>query len=469
MMWRLNPSTLNPPALSADDDAAAQEKLPWVLLELQAYVAKRDNSTTAFSKTWDGKQIQVTFCPRRPPRVSYVCVHSPDAAEIHIEPTILAVEDELVLLSIRVGPQEDAPENVDYYVYQADDGSGGPSLTHLPRPPSPYFFDASDMGILRYRTDDQSGVFLRPHRPDDDTGYVVAGLHRAPSGQPPGQFDLCLYDSKCGDWKTHTVSLNHHQQQQHGGNEFYHRNCKVMAIGGDAGTMAFVDLWRGILFCDVRPAEGKPIPLLRYVALPEPLQSNKTLQGDARLYRNIAVVGDRLKYVELQLHWKASVVYRDTYFRDGWMAATWSRPATNSSSDDDRWREDSRIMDSKDLKVDNNPHFELLPMVQNDEGMTLPPFKRLDVCQPVLGLEEDAADIIYFTTKIDRVDANAWVVAVDMKNKELLGVAAFNATRYMGINFAYVHGRISKHLKSAPGAQGSLKRPGIVLPRPSSK
>jgi hypothetical protein len=133
------------------------------------------------------------------------------------------------------------------------------------------------------------------------------------------------------------VSLSKQRRQRHGGKRFYHRNCKVMAIGGDAATMAFVDLWRGILLCDVLtvereavrrrrrvPLAGEPMPLLRYVTVPEPMLSNETLEGDARLYRDVAVVGGRLKYVELQLHWKACS--GDCYFSDGWMASTWSRP-----------------------------------------------------------------------------------------------------------------------------------------------
>ncbi|CAN6205177.1 unnamed protein product [Urochloa humidicola] len=218
--------------------------------------------------------------------------------------------------------------------------------------------------------------------------------------------------------------------------------------------MAFVDLWRGILFCDVLGVEveaeaarrvlGEPMPLLRYVTVPEPMQKNKMLEGDARLYRDIAVVGNRLKYVELQLrYFKADeVVGGNCYFSDGWMASTWSRPATmSSSSDGDRWREDTRIMDSRDVKVRS----ELCPKVWRDEGMAQSPFRDLDACQPVLGLQEDG-DIMYFTTKIDRWDADAWVVAVDMGKKELLVVNAFDAQRYVGINFAYVHARISKHL-----------------------
>ncbi|CAN6225380.1 unnamed protein product [Urochloa humidicola] len=130
-------------------------------------------------------------------------------------------------------------------------------------------------------------------------------------------------------------------------------------------------------------------------------------------------------------------------------------------------------MDSRDAKVTNNPHFELLPKVQNDEGMTFPPFKRLDVCQPMLGLDDDDddADIIYFTTKRECMDADAWVVAVDLRNKELLGVAAFDAERYVGINFAYVHAQISKYLKSnsTSGTHGNLKRQGRESPQSSGK
>uniref|UniRef100_K4A146 DUF1618 domain-containing protein n=1 Tax=Setaria italica TaxID=4555 RepID=K4A146_SETIT len=398
---RLYPSTLHPPDLSADDDAGAEENLPWFLLELKAYVAKRDNATTAFSRTWDGKRIQVTLCPRRPPRVSY----------IHVEPRILAAEDDLAVLAITVGPQKDVDKNLDCYVYQVDDdGSGRPSLTHIPRPPRPYFFGANDTGVLRYRTDDEHTAGRRE--------YIVAALYRAPWGLPAGQFDLCLSDSKRGYWKVHNVN-------------FYHKNCKVVAIGGDAGTMAFVDLWWGIIFCDVLRVEG---PLLRYVAVPEPMQNNKTLDDDARLYRDIAVVGDRLKYVELQLHWKACAHFSKSYFSDGWMASV-GRPL------------DTEIMDSTDVKV----HGKLVPKVWRDQGMALSPFRDLDACQPVLGLQEDA-DIVYFTTKLNRWDADAWVVAVDMRKRELLGVDAFAAQRYVGINF-YVHARISKHLMNPETAR----------------
>jgi hypothetical protein len=70
-----------------------------------------------------------------------------------------------------------------------------------------------------------------------------------------------------------------------------------MAVGG--GTVAFVGLWRGIVFCDVLAAlDEDTIPKLHYVKLLRPLW-NQTLKGEPRLYRDIAVIGNRIKYVEL--------------------------------------------------------------------------------------------------------------------------------------------------------------------------
>jgi hypothetical protein len=63
--------------------------------------------------------------------------------------------------------------------------------------------------------------------------------------------------------------------------------------------MAFVDLWRGILFCDIlrvedeaaRRTKGDPIPLLRYVAVPKPLDDDDDEDELDEGERNITVVG----------------------------------------------------------------------------------------------------------------------------------------------------------------------------------
>ncbi|CAN6201967.1 unnamed protein product [Urochloa humidicola] len=431
--------SLNPPALSAADDAAAQQKLPYVLLELKAYVAKRENATTAFALTCNGNPIQVTFCARRPPSVSFVCVHCPDPDEINTEPAVVATQEGFVLLRVAIGRKDGYLENFDYYIYHAE----GPSLVLLPRPP--YHLGGDDAGILCYGKE----------------GYIVAAL-RHEFWWPNGHFDLCLYDSnKPGHWDVHRVSLSRRRGRKK--KHFFHKNCQVVAIGGDAGTMAFADHWQGILFCDVlrvgdeaarrQPEKGEPMPLLRYVPVPEPSDDDlDMIDRDARLYRNVAVVGGRLKYVQLHPRKEpldGRCLYNDGsstdgYIIEGWMASTWSRPAaatstsssssSSSSGEDDSWSKDTGIRDfDTGLKVPSKLGFELLPRRP---------------WHPVLGLQDDDDDIVYFRASVHRMDNEPWVAvaAVDMGKNEMLGATAFSAApRY--IDFAYVHSTISKYLR----------------------
>ncbi|TVU19558.1 hypothetical protein EJB05_35711, partial [Eragrostis curvula] len=463
--FSLQDATLHPPAHSADDDDG---EIPWVLVDEHAYVADCRNATTAFATTWDNKDIQVTFCIARPPRVSYICVFCPgrEHNEFPLEPKIIAMTEDLVLLRIIVSSKWHVFEDMDYYIYQAADraAGGGPSLKRLPRPPQPYKFDSPNAGILRcgtsykQRHEEQNSRFVlrRPDRDitDDDDFYVVAGLCTAHYPEP-GEFVLCHYNSKVPTrWNTDTVcvSLNKQQRIQHGC-YLCHGNYKVIAIGGDAGTMGFVDLWRGIIFCDVlRVVQGlKPIPPLGYVALPPPLVPDLVPRGDARLSRDIAVVeGDEgriIKYVQLVIESKPSEGLEGSSVIEGWMSETWKIPVSASSTySENSWVRDCRCESSHILVDDSNPHFELLPKVLDHEGKPLPPFKKLDIRQPTLSLHGDDG-IVYFMVKKNPEDPKAWVVAVDMRKNALQEVAKFAADRTVVVTFAYVHSRISKYLR----------------------
>lgn len=227
-----------------------------------------------------------------------------------------------------------------------------------------------------------------------------------------------------------------------------------MAIGGQDATIAFVDLWRGILLCDVRElqrqaachAPGETISILSYVPVPSSIDKDREPRGDARLWRNIAVIQGRFKYVELKVHRKPSLIYDGRYTTTGdWAAAIFSRPA--ESSDDDSWRQDCYI----DTTKSNDPRLNLLP---NKKGRAAQPLKMFHIRQPVLGLQQ-GADILFFTAKPARLSENAWVVATDMRKKALHGVAAFSAARTVGIDFAYIESTASRYLKRDPSA-GSL-------------
>jgi hypothetical protein len=378
-----------------------------------------------------------------------------------VEPHILAMEEDLILLRIIVSSKTDIFKDADYYIYQATDEAvgGGPSLKRLPRLPrlpklrSPYEFDSDQVGILRCGARHQRRYnALCPHSDTAGDFYIVAALCRAPNSVAAGEFVICLYNSNSPTiWITHKISVDENQHRLQYGCHFEHYNSKVIPIGGDSGTMGFVDLWRGILFCDVLKLQrGKTTPPFRYVTLPPPLLPGRANRGDARLARDITVVqqGRTIKYVELQVHWKPYPTFRGQYFRDGWMSRIWTRPV-DADCAEDCWKPGCK-QESSDIPVDSNPHFKLLPKILDHTGMTVKPFKGLFVCQPTLSLSDDD-DLVYFMTKGKSMDGKAWVIAVDMKNNTLQGVDEFVAERTIGVDFGYMHSRISKYLTAAPG------------------
>ena len=138
--------------------------------------------------------------------------------------------------------------------------------------------------------------------------------------------------------------------------------------------LGFVDLWRGILLCDVFNVQAKPV--LRYVPVPQPLQTGEPLMYDARLCRDIAVIKGNFKYVQQKLHWESCPASIDRGIKNGWMSAIWTRPVDACSLLDDTWRTDCD-MEPFRMDVKSNPDFQLLQKFQDDEGK---PFKRLVVC-----------------------------------------------------------------------------------------
>ncbi|CAL4893218.1 unnamed protein product [Urochloa decumbens] len=451
---RLKKASLHPPpALDTGGDI-----IPWALLEYKAYVADRRNDTTAVAESRCGREIQVSFFAARPPRVSYLCVFCrPAATEEHqdeeevemipMEPQVVATDENLILLRIVVSPEKDIIGGNDLYVYRPA-GDDGPSLTRLPRPPRGTIFNSNQVGILSCCPDDRStGLsLLRPHRAPQDEFHMVAALCNDNDWLAigRGRFILHVYNSKLKTWTATKVSVEdqHFQKYQDQG-YFVHQNTRVLAVGGEDATIAFVDLWQGILFCDLAHVKDKP--WLSYVPLPG-TPSGSPLSDDACLTLDIAVVNGHFKFVRHQLQWKnCPTCYRNEYMEDGWMASIWTRPVSASSLLDDSWQLVCD-MESSGMDVKSTPDFELLPKLVASE-----PFQMLDVSHPTLISHTDDGTVC-FMVKINRGDAEAWVIAVDTVNNRLQGLAEFDATRYTRTAFSYLHTRISKYLKKrAPG------------------
>ena len=130
------------------DDAPAAKDWGEVLLDSKAYMADKENHTSArcrFTRKQDGKQVEmrVTLCLAPPPRVSYFCCHAcyiddhgeEDTRLFCDEPSMFAMEGDLALITLCHGKFHPSAidNNKNYYeylVYRA----GEEELTRFPHP-----------------------------------------------------------------------------------------------------------------------------------------------------------------------------------------------------------------------------------------------------------------------------------------------------------------------------------------------
>ncbi|KAL6838752.1 hypothetical protein ACP4OV_031466 [Aristida adscensionis] len=421
-------TSVHPPSPTHGD--AADPSPSWAILDFHAYVADRRNSTTAACKTSDGDAIQVTVFPAAPPRVSYLCVHCPgvDPCCFAVEPRIVAVGDDALVFCLIFGSHEAMlkwRKRTPAKSSGLTGGNGEPLLELLPRPGRCLFFD-EQASILSRGAGRYTIVALR-----DDRSAFHHGFSQ------PGHYDVCLLHSEDKVWTTNAVFVPPDQQQlQHSsdGKGFLHN-----VQGDHHGRRA----WH----------HGLRRPLLRHPAV---RCAQRHCIFYARITRDIALIQGRFRLVEIQMKCLPPV-----RVANGWVAVTWSRPATFSQ--EDSWHLD-RELKSCDVKVGHNPQLlELLPKVPDNEGKPQVILGRLYTDHPLLSLHEDG--LVYLMTKPRLDEKKAWLIAVDMGEGTLNGVADIAPGRPVSTKCAYTQSQISKHLNMAPGvgSKDELKRPGTPL------
>ncbi|KAM3295119.1 hypothetical protein ACQJBY_037775 [Aegilops geniculata] len=427
-----------PPAYGYPDDDGGGERPPFVLIDPRAYFADRKNATTAVIDMEAGEtslrgRLQVTFCAVAPPLVSYFCVHAShmDRTEFPVTPYILATETDggLVLLCVATADPDYPtshlrPRNCQYFVYDAL----ARKLHQLPQPGFQHPLSQLSLAIMRKPNKKSSKntskhVGLRPHvhgEAEAEADFIVAAQSYIFWGKESPH--LCIYDSAIKTWSNKPVVMGSSYPE-------LHLPSKTLTIGGSNGTVAWVDLWRNIVFCDVLAKR----PKLRYLKLP-----SKPGEGgiNPRSVRDIAVFGNTIKYVEMLLHPDDTSSSKVPSLR--WMATAWSIKKGRRSWPKE-WHMECKL-DSTHIKVDAAGNVA-----------TFPTLSSLCVGLPTLSLQNDA--IVYFLAKIDFSPRQhtAWVLAVDMKNETAEQVVEFPAERTYYVAEGYGASRISAYLQSAPG------------------
>jgi hypothetical protein len=409
---------------SSSSDEADGEEVTWspanpydldslpksVLLDVRAYFDDRTNASSASAPLFKKHRIQVTLWMAHPPRVSFLSVHSSsvDAKEFTNMPIVVAAQDDLLLLRVTIGPHDrlGPTRHVNnYYVYQA---GVEPSLTLLPDATAFVFADCS-AGILR----------------PGDGSFIIVAIHWALTH---GQYALHRFNSLTWSWSTSLMRVDKPER--------FSRilTSKVLVIGGKLGLVAWVDLWNGVLFCEVLTN----CSVLHYCPLPPAL--NKECEGPPEYVRDIAIVKGCIKFFEMRLKVKQrQVAYSTTMTSRVLVATTWKMM--------DPWQEWQKdcTLDIFKIPVDKSYSALLSNLLRNNsQGTQIACLERLEEGLPALSLHED--DVVYIMAKTKGRNRRAIVLAVNLQRKVLQGVAKFNAKRTCGFSYTYLQSGISDYL-----------------------
>uniref|UniRef100_A0ACD5ZL05 Uncharacterized protein n=1 Tax=Avena sativa TaxID=4498 RepID=A0ACD5ZL05_AVESA len=461
--------SLRPPPESAD--AEEDERVSWdwgeALIDCAAYMIDESNHTSAFCPftTIEGnkEQLQVTFCLNPPPHISYFCIAytSGENTRFISEPLILATEGNLALISVKHGTNWLAKStDYNFFVYNAPIHSHElPRLDRLSHPDPGLFpwnkycyFTQGEVGILRYRASSgnkQQTPFTPPtptlalthdlgrrHKPpfipntnkDDCDGYKIATLYTRIEESGITHYDLFIYDSKTRAWICEPTVF-----QQEPPQDF--QSDRVITI---AGTMVWVDLSQGMILCDLLPEQestGGGPRQLRYIQLPKPLQPHNfpICVGNSSFSRDITVVDDRIKFVDLEIHDSSPGL-------NCWTAVTWSM-----SVSEPEFQKDGEVK-SADI-------------IASGAALDL---RSLFVAHPTLSFHH--GDTLYLMAKARLAlhQREAIVIAVDMKNKKMERVAKYTTQRGGGMDFAYRLTTISKYLAPPGDSKANFRKRGLA-------
>jgi hypothetical protein len=432
-------SSFHPPDLGS---AAASTYPACVLLDRNAYIADRENGTTARAISRTGHTVKVTFCLVDPPAVSHFCVAGL-VEHLAEEPRVVSSEKDLVLLCFcfTVG----GCCHGEYFIYKA--GRGKPSLVPIPASP-PETTNTLCVSLL----------------PCDDGEFILADLFVTTT---LGQYDLTIFSSKTAKWTTRRLEVQFSLEIR--AVDLLIVPHKVIALGG--GSVGWVDLWRGIIVCNLLEVEEEP--LIYFIPLPKP-DFNLPRMGNPKPVRDVICYNDGvIKLVEME-HYFRDEVRRSKRFKvtedldradrmydreilllrdeeylkepgeqimrvpDGWKVRTCYRHTSW-----DHWRKGHTVHVDDVLAKPS----VLLPQMWDGKfgRWTL---RNLTTAYPTLGLNGD--DVVYLMSKVDYDDKNAWIVGVNIGNKTVEILEPYGAERVSSFKPDCLPCEFSEFLNTTP-------------------
>ncbi|PNT75663.1 hypothetical protein BRADI_1g36441v3 [Brachypodium distachyon] len=391
-----------------------------------------DNDTTAQTFTTATGTIKVTFVLADLPSLSYFYVRCLDlsANPFGIEPGIVWSTEDLALLRLQVDTCRSP-----YFIYRAGLHGRRPSLDPLPDISSAYFakwnLEPHLVGVL---PDGGGTDFVLAAFPKFSIEYE---LHIFRSKQRAWTTELLVPDLPC--WITRKRSIV--------------KPNKVIALQG--GLLGFVDLWNGILLCNVLK---EPVTV-DFVPSPKLLPTNREHYNESFAWpiRDVTCTdGSIIRCVELEKIYSVKTSIPDASTMDllfdseavdpteeriveefaGWRLITWFRELSWCY-----WRKGS-VSHVDELQTVSLPHPDY-----GGNGAAESPLKTLIAsCPTVFG-----DDIVCLMFKNNHRDHDAWILTVDMRSKAVGELVPFHAKKLRHSNHSnttYIPCPLNKYLNS---------------------
>uniref|UniRef100_A0ACD5VE50 Uncharacterized protein n=1 Tax=Avena sativa TaxID=4498 RepID=A0ACD5VE50_AVESA len=375
----------------------------WVLLNTYGRAGECLNETTASCKGRNDLPICASLVRERPPLPSNLYVHCAGGTLGEI-PYLLSMVDDLILFDVYIGPSISVPSplNFDFFIYRADPKRA--SLEMLPHPHG------------QVGREDPFGIY-----PRGEDHYTIASL--SPSEFKSSLFFfLHLYDSKTKIWSRKKLSVEYPQVEfplkiPVNFCEILQHNTSTVITLRDS-IIGWVDLWRGIVLCDMLSKNHT----LSCVPLPLPLKCterhvdpSETL-GDASFHRGIAFTNGCLRLVEVEF----DVIVQEPYVYDeetgwpcsrtkNWTINTWTNNEMRNSYDG--WHKDCTLKAS-DIFLGDHSESELPPVA----------LQNLFVSDPIIGMNDDDSHVIYLVARMKFMHPKSWVLAIDTREHKVLSV-----------------------------------------------
>uniref|UniRef100_A0ACD6ABK2 Uncharacterized protein n=1 Tax=Avena sativa TaxID=4498 RepID=A0ACD6ABK2_AVESA len=436
--------------------AAGSSRFPnFFLLDTRATISDLRNETTASALTAGGLTIQASFVFADPPRLSYLCVYCLSLRnEIAFAnaPKVVSSAEDTALIRVILTTEK----SLQYFLYGARGPNGAPSLDLLPdtRQYSLKEIIFQPLGFVSH---------------DKSTQLVMAALSYGPSNGQYYNLHTLGSDPHSSTWSKKLLRVEIPDGLPVKSAVIYPN--KVISLGG--GLLGWVDLWKGIVICDVLDPGAATASFV-------PMPSNYELYGNhysARPIRDVTFSGGYIKCVEFEelVKLRPTALPADPWDMDelrdselaivpprdeeevydvvGWRLITWYRALTWNG-----WRKGTMVH-SDDIGTVSLPQLAGGACAHLNVS-----FKDLKTGSPTLRGGDD--DVIYLVSMLDENDQTAWIVTVDTKRKTLGEVIPFHAEHSSIYDPPFVPCVLAKYLDAkSDGARLGMRNPCDAAPQ----